>query len=138
MPYSESHEKEMMKLYESLSEKDRRRYAAVEARKLGHGGIAYVCSLFGCTDKTVRKGMMEMQDAEALNRGGVRKPGGGRKSAIDSNDGIDEAFQSVLDDHTAGDPMNDKVKWTALSLRAIAKALKKRIHGKPKYRQEAT
>ena len=126
MPYSESHEKEMMKLYESLSERDRRRYAAVEARKLGHGGIAYVCSLFGCTDKTVRKGMMEMQDAEALSREGVRKPGGGRKRAIDSNDGIDEAFQSVLGDHTAGDPMSDKVKWTALSRSDIAKALKKK------------
>ena len=136
MPYSKSHENEMMNLYASLSEKDRRRYAAVEARKLGHGGIAYVCSLFGCTDKTVRKGMMEMQDAEALSRVGVRKPGGGRKSAVDSNAGIDEAFQSLLADHTAGDPMNDKVKWTALSRRDIAKGLKKRIHGKPKYRQE--
>ena len=125
MPYSETHEKEMMNLYASLSEKDRRRYAAVEARKLGHGGIAYVCSLFGCTDKTVRKGMVEMQDAEALNRKGVRKPGGGRKSAVDSKEGIDEAFQSVLEDHTAGDPMNDKVKWTALSRHDIAKALKK-------------
>jgi len=114
-----------MNLYASLSEKDRRRYAAVEARKLGHGGIAYVCSLFGCKDKTVRKGIKEMQDAEALNRKGVRKPGGGRKSAIDSKEGIDEAFQSMLDDHTAGDPMNDKVKWKALRRSDIAKALKK-------------
>lgn len=125
MPYSEAHEQEMMKLYESLSEKDRRRYAAVEARKLGHGGITYVCSLFGCVDKTVRKGMIEMQDAEALKRVGVRKPGGGRKTAVASNAGIDEAFQSVLADHTAGDPMNDKVKWTSLKRHEIAKGLKK-------------
>lgn len=82
----------MINLHASLSEKDRRRYAAVEARKQGHGGIAYVCSLFGCTDKTVRKGMKEIQDAEALNRVGVRRPGGGRKRAVDSNEGIDEAF----------------------------------------------
>jgi len=27
---------------ETLSEKDRRRYVAVEARRLGHGGITYV------------------------------------------------------------------------------------------------
>ena len=129
MPYSETHEEEMINLYESLSEKDRRRYAAIEARKLGHGGITYVCSLFGCTDKTVRKGMMELLDAEALSRTGVRKPGGGRKSAQESNEGIDGAFLSVLADHTAGDPMDDKVKWTALKRHDIAKALKKEDSG---------
>ena len=31
-----------------LSEKDRRRYAAVKAAKLGHGGKAYIARLFGC------------------------------------------------------------------------------------------
>ena len=129
MPYSETHEEEMINLYKSLSEKDRRRYAAIEARKLGHGGITYVCSLFGCTDKTVRKGIMELLDAEALSRTGVRKPGGGRKSAEDRNEGIDDAFLSVLADHTAGDPMDDKVKWTALKCHDIAKALKKEDSG---------
>jgi hypothetical protein len=49
----------MKKLYSSLSEKDRRRYAAVEAKKLGYGGISYICSLFLCDDKTVKKGMRE-------------------------------------------------------------------------------
>ena len=37
--YSAAVERHMVKLYESLSEKDRRRYAAVEAEKLGHGGV---------------------------------------------------------------------------------------------------
>ena len=32
-------ERMMQRLYRSLSEKDRRRYAAVEAAKLGHGGV---------------------------------------------------------------------------------------------------
>lgn len=41
-PYTEEHEQEMTSLYDSLSEKDRRRYAAVEAKKLGHGGIKYI------------------------------------------------------------------------------------------------
>lgn len=39
--YSDEIEKDMQSLYESLSEKDRRRYAAIEAKKLGHGGIVY-------------------------------------------------------------------------------------------------
>ena len=36
--YSAHIEHHMRMLYQSLSEKDRRRYAAVEAEKLGHGG----------------------------------------------------------------------------------------------------
>lgn len=39
MCYSKEIESEMVKFYDSLSEKDKRRYAAIEAKKLGHGGI---------------------------------------------------------------------------------------------------
>ncbi|MFT5085253.1 MAG: hypothetical protein ACI9Y1_003311 [Lentisphaeria bacterium] len=52
--YFEEHEEEVTDFYDSLSEKDRRRYAAVEAKKIGYGGTAYICSLFGCDDKTVK------------------------------------------------------------------------------------
>ena len=46
MFYSNSIESEMKKFYKSLSEKDKRRYAAIEAQKLGWGGISYVMQ--GC------------------------------------------------------------------------------------------
>ena len=42
-------EEHMRNCFISLSEKDRRRYAAVEAVKLGHGGITYLTKLFGCS-----------------------------------------------------------------------------------------
>jgi hypothetical protein len=116
----------MINLYESLSEKDRRRYAAVEAKKLGFGGINYICLLFNCDDKTVKKGMLDLQDEDSLAQTGIRKPGGGRKKYIEEKPEIAQAFQEVLKDHTAGDPMDDKVKWTALSRSDIAKALKKK------------
>lgn len=124
--YSSEHEQDMIRLYASLSEKDRRRYAAVEAKKLGHGGIKYICSLFGCDDKTVSKGILELNDDEALSQQSIRKPGGGRKRCIDSEKGLNEEFLEVLKDHTAGDPMNDKVKWTNLSPSEIATELKKK------------
>ncbi len=38
----------MKNLYNSLSEKDRRRYAAVEAKKIGYGGLVYIATLFEC------------------------------------------------------------------------------------------
>lgn len=126
MQYSEEHEQEMTSLYNSLSEKDRRRYAAVEAKKLGHGGIDYISCLFGCDYKTVRVGMFDLQDEGALKLTGIRKLGGGRKKLIEAMEGIDDAFHEVLKEHTAGDPMNDQVKWTTLSRSEIAKALKKK------------
>ena len=66
--------------YETLSEKDGRRYVAVEARRLGHGGIEYVAEVFGCSQRTIERGLAELdklpQDPAA---GRVRRIGGGRK-----------------------------------------------------------
>jgi hypothetical protein len=53
--YCGDHEEEMANFYNSLSDKGRRRYAAVEAKKIGHGGTTYICSLFGCDDKTLKR-----------------------------------------------------------------------------------
>ncbi len=44
--YSGEIEVKMRRLYGWLSEKDRRRYAAIEAAKLGHGGIEYIARVF--------------------------------------------------------------------------------------------
>lgn len=59
--YHESIEQKMVNLYESLNEKDRRRYAAIEAEKLGHGGTEYISNLFGCDPKTIRRGTREVE-----------------------------------------------------------------------------
>ena len=48
MNVSKQTEEKMILLYKSLSEKDRRRYAAIEADKYGHGGITYISSWFDC------------------------------------------------------------------------------------------
>jgi len=70
-------EQHMQALYRSLSEKDRRRYAAIEAEKVGHGGLTYVTKLFGCDAETVRHGqedLAQLPQDEAAGR--VRKKGG--------------------------------------------------------------
>ena len=69
-------ETQMKALYESLNEKDRRRYAAVEAMKLGRGGHRYVVELLGCDYKTIRRGCEELKDPPDLPRGRIRKKGG--------------------------------------------------------------
>ena len=66
--------------YATLSEKDRRRYAAVEARRLGHGGIDYVAEVLGCSRRTIERGLNELDELPHDPAAGrVRRPGGGRK-----------------------------------------------------------
>lgn len=76
-PYPPEIEASMKALYESLSEKDRRRYAAVEAGKLGHGGQRYIADLFGCHPNTIRHGRAEVSELpQDEAQGRVRKKGG--------------------------------------------------------------
>jgi hypothetical protein len=75
--YAPGIERVMKRLFESLNEKDRRRYAAVEATKLGHGGIEYVARLLGCDPKTIRQGQSELEGTDDLDSGRVRKRGAG-------------------------------------------------------------
>ncbi len=117
-------EQQMQRYYRSLSEKDRRRYAGIEAAKLGHGGIRYISSLLGCDYRTIKFGMTELADALPLGQGKVRQAGGGRKSAFEKLPELDKAFLKVLSDHTAGSPMDEKVKWTNLNRPEIVALLK--------------
>ena len=79
--YEERVEVQMVNFYRSLSEKDRRRYAAVEAGKLGHGGAAYIAELFGCEPDTIRRGMADIEQLpEDLAEGRVRKKGRSQES----------------------------------------------------------
>ena len=55
-------EEHMRDYFDSLNEKDRRRYAGLEAMKLGHGGVTYISEILGCDRKTVRKGIDEILD----------------------------------------------------------------------------
>ena len=71
----------MKRFYRSLGERDRRRYAAVEATKLGYGGVEYVARVLGCDAKTVGKGINELTVEEELETGDQRKKGGPQKAS---------------------------------------------------------
>jgi hypothetical protein len=73
--YSADVEAKMTRLYGWLSEKDRRRYAAVEAAKLGHGGVDYIARLLSCDPKTIRQGMKDLDKHEDPAAERVRKKG---------------------------------------------------------------
>jgi len=126
MHYCEEIEAEMLKFYDSLSEKDQRRYAAIEAKKLGHGGIKYNSELFGCHRNTITEGKKEIENTvpEKFNDKAIRDTGGGRKSCFEQIPELDQAFLRVVEEHTAGDPMEPEIKWTYLNQAQIVSGLK--------------
>ena len=73
--YSADVEAKMKRLSDWLSEKDRRRYAAVEAAKLGHGGLEYIAGLLSCDPKTIRQGLQDLEEPEDPAASRVRKKG---------------------------------------------------------------
>ena len=73
-------EQRMRDFAQTLSEKDFRRFAAIEAAQRGYGAIVYIADVLGCSTKTIERGMKELdQLQEDPAAGRVRRPGAGRK-----------------------------------------------------------
>ena len=123
-------EEEIKKLYNLLNERNRRLYAAIEALKIGHGGISYIALVVGCRRKTVARGIRELLEVADENHSDerVRLPGGGRKPYYQNNKNIDAQFFDVIRDYTAGDPMDENIKWTNLTPKEIVEKLEQQ-HG---------
>jgi transposase len=123
--YSTHIEEQMRLFFDTLSEKDQRRYAALEARKLGLGGQKYMAEMLGCNRETIRRGLAEFDnDLGGDTPGRIRRQGAGRKPYEQTHPGIDNQFLAILSEYTAGDPMNEQVKWTNLTQTEIADHLK--------------
>jgi hypothetical protein len=81
MTYSPEIEHSMRMFHDSLSEKDRRRYAAIETAKLGHGGTEYIAILLGCDPKTIRQGQQDLDQLPDDLGKRVRKKGADARTA---------------------------------------------------------
>ena len=79
--YSAEIEEKMQRFFGWLSEKDQRRYAAIEAAKLGHGGVEYIARVLACDPKTIRQGLRDFEAAADAAAGRIRKKGGDVHSA---------------------------------------------------------
>jgi len=124
-PYRPEVEDRLNRFYNSLNEKDRRRFAGFEALRFGPGGRSYIARVLGCSRNTVSKGAREVSGLptrEVEQR--IRTKGGGRKRyTVTWGAVLDEKFLTVLRDHTAGDPMDERVVWTDLSHKEIQQLL---------------
>lgn len=74
-PYAACIENDMLTFFHSLREKDRRRYAAVEAAKLGHGGVEYIARLLDIDPKTIRQGQADLKQLPDVPPERCRKKG---------------------------------------------------------------
>ena len=102
----------MLAYFERLNERDRRLYAAVEAHKLGYGGVSYIAGLLKISRASIHKGIAELKalakssdddgdDDRALPpRKRVRRPGAGRPPAKRRDSKFNQAFFDVVAVHT--------------------------------------
>jgi len=110
-------------LASDLDERGRRRWAAVEARSLGRGGIAAVAMATGLSDRTIRNGLRELDAPDPLPADRQRRPGAGRPSRESQQPGLVEALEALIDAGTRGDPVSP-IRWVCQSTRALALALR--------------
>jgi transposase len=110
-----------------LNERQRRAFAASEARTFGYGGIAAAARACGLAENTVRKGLRELDRPERLAAGRVRRPGAGRPAAEDSDPELLDTLRGLVKDETRGDPER-VLLWTAKSSRKLADELAERGH----------
>lgn len=66
--YGRGVEEGMINFYDSLSEKDKRRYAAIEVQKLPYGGQQYMSKLLGCDEKTIKQGLSDLENEAQLKK----------------------------------------------------------------------
>src|SRR5271155_44088 len=87
----------------ALSERGRRRWAAVEAVSLGRGGITVVSAATGLAHSTIRRGIREL-DTDSLPVERQRRKGGGRKRVEMVDTGVQAALEHLVEPDSRGDP----------------------------------
>lgn len=109
-----------------LNERSRRIWAASEARTLGYGGQKIVHEATGLSGTTIRRGLEELaaEEGERVERGRIRKAGGGRKRKTMLDKALKGDISSIIEASTCGDP-ETPLLWTSKSTRAIADELNK-------------
>ena len=117
-----------MKVFNTLNEAQKRRFAALRSLEIGWGGITEVSKNTGLSYKTIKKGIDELNNIEIIeDQERIRKLGGGRKKIEITDPTITIDLDRIMDENTAGDPMSS-LKWTNKSTYHIANELGKLGH----------
>lgn len=119
-------DKNWLKVFSTLSEPQKRWFAAVKAKEIGYGGISNVSRETGLSRTTITIGIKEVESKKQLPQSDdrLRSKGGGRKRTEESSPELIEAIEMIMEESSAGDPMSH-LKWSCKSTRVIAEQLKK-------------
>ena len=114
----------------ALDERLRRLVTAAEAKVLGRGGITTVASATGISRRAIHAGLKELElrhleKTSSVSR--IRRPGAGRKTAIETDTTLKTDLELLVDPVTRGDP-ESPLRWTCKSLRTLADELGKMGH----------
>ena len=110
----------------ALDERLRRLFAASEAFALGRGGVTKVALATGVSRRAIHVGLKELESEELPvenQRNRIRKDGGGRKSIIETERGVMDALEKLVDPMSRGNP-ESPLRWTFKSLRNLSEELK--------------
>src|ERR1017187_4725250 len=110
-----------------LDERQRRLFAAAEAKAAGYGGIAAVSRVTRIAASTIGRGLKDLEAPAPPSPGAVRRPGGGRKSLSATNPRLLEDLNGLVEPSARGDPMSP-LRWTCKSLRRLSAELNKLGH----------
>ena len=110
-----------------LNEQSRRRFVALEAQRLGRGGVSVMARITGLARSTIYHGLSDVRNNVSTPPGRLRKEGAGRKKKTIEDPSILEDLKKLIEPETRGDPMQPLL-WTTRSLRDLAKALAKKRH----------
>jgi transposase len=110
-----------------LDERQRRLWAAAEARSHGRGGIAAVARASGIAENTIRAGLRELEQGAEIGAGRVRRKGAGRKPVTEADPKLLDVLRELVESDTRGDP-EQPLLWTSKSVRKLAAELRARGH----------
>ena len=114
-----------------MDERVRRQWAATEAQAYGRGGVSGVSRATGMSRTTIRKGRAELaarkRNPKARVEARVRQEGGGRTRLTETDRGLADALEQLVEPTSRGAPMSP-VRWTCTSTVNLAEALTRQGH----------
>src|SRR3954468_1502335 len=108
-----------------LDERGRRLFTASEARAAGRGGVTAVATATRVARSTIGRGLAELRLGRDDLGSRIRRPGGGRKPAVETQPGLLEALGELVQSAIRGDP-EAALLWVSKSQRHLARALTER------------
>jgi hypothetical protein len=110
----------------TLNHEQRRLFAAVEANRLGRGGVGFVAEVMCIGQPTISRGRRELAgllDGRPLKR--ERKPIPGRPRTEAKYPAITTVLEEMVSDEVAGSP-EDEQRWVRSSVAKLSKRLRER------------